>query len=104
MDSVGRAVASFHPKTQPYMLRANYARELAVEFYWALLAHAQPKNAAAALTMARQALLDGGKHDHARFAVCDHATPVLYGEQQPGLAPACGHGEERGLAVFVLDV
>jgi len=34
MDSVGRAVASFHPKTQPYMLRANYARELAA---WSVL-------------------------------------------------------------------
>ena len=28
IDSVGRAVASFHPKSQPLMLRANYAREL----------------------------------------------------------------------------
>ena len=34
IDSVGRAVASFYPRTQPYMLRANYARELAA---WSVL-------------------------------------------------------------------
>ena len=34
IDSVGRAVASFHPRAQPYMLRANYARELAA---WSVL-------------------------------------------------------------------
>ncbi len=37
-----------------YAVGDDYARELAVEFYRALLAHAQPKNAAAALTLARQ--------------------------------------------------
>ena len=41
-----------------YAVGDDYARELGVEFYRALLAHAQPKNAAAALTMARQSLLD----------------------------------------------
>src|SRR5207249_4247158 len=46
----------------------------------------QPKSAAAALTMARQSLLDPQKHDRARYDVCDHATPVLYGAEQPGLA------------------
>lgn len=69
-----------------YAVGDDYARELAVEFYRALLAHAQPKNAAAALTMARQSLLDKTKHDPTRFAVCDHATPLLYGAEQPGLA------------------
>ena len=68
-----------------YAVSDDYAREAAVEFYRALLAHAQPKNVAAALTMARQAMLDGKKHDSARFSVCDHATPILYGEEQPGL-------------------
>jgi hypothetical protein len=68
-----------------YAVGDDYARELAVEFYRALLAHSQPKSAAAALTMARRSLLDPGKHDLARFAVCDHATPVLYGAEQPGL-------------------
>lgn len=72
----------------------DYARELAVEFYRALLAHAQPKNAAAALTLARQAMLDGKKHDLARFVVCDHATPVLYGAEQPGLTLAKGRSPE----------
>jgi MFS family permease len=33
IDSLGRAVASFHPKTQPLMLRANYARELAASCF-----------------------------------------------------------------------
>ena len=73
-----------------YAVGDDYARELAVEFYRALLGHAQPKNAAAALTLAREALRDGRKHDLSRFAVCDHATPVLYGAEQPGLAPAKG--------------
>ena len=73
-----------------YAVGDDYARELAVEFYRALLAHPQPKNAAAALTLARKALLDGKRHDPARFTVCDHATPVLYGAEQPGLTLAKG--------------
>jgi len=73
-----------------YAVGDEYAREVAVEFFRALLAHAQPKTAAAALTLARQALLDERKHDPARFAVCDHATPVLYGAEQPGLTLAGG--------------
>jgi len=73
-----------------YAVGDDYAREAAVEFYRALLAHAQPKPVAAALTIARQAMLDGKKHDAARFAVCDHATPVLYGDEQPGLTLARG--------------
>ena len=76
-----------------YAVGDDYARELAVEYYRALLAHPQPKNAAA-LTLARQALLDGKKHDLARFAVCDHATPVLYGAEQPGLTLLQGRSPE----------
>ena len=68
-----------------YAVGDDYARDLAVEFYRALLAHAQPKTAAAALTMARQSLLDPKKPDPARYDVCDHATPVLYGAEHPGL-------------------
>jgi hypothetical protein len=68
-----------------YAVSDDYARELGVEFYRALLAHAQPKNAAAALTMARQALCDPHRPGYARYDVCDHATPVLYGAEQPGL-------------------
>jgi tetratricopeptide (TPR) repeat protein len=67
-----------------YAVGDEYARELAVHFYDALLADAQPKSAAAALMIARKALLKPGKHT-ARYAACDHATPVLYGEEQPGL-------------------
>lgn len=68
-----------------YSVGDDYARELAVEFYSALLAHAQPKSAAAALTMARRALLNPAPPGAARFAAADHATPVLYGEEEPGL-------------------
>lgn len=68
-----------------YAVGDDYARETAVEFYRALLAFAKPQNVAAALTTARQAMLNGKKHDLTRFSVCDHATPVLYGEEQPGL-------------------
>ena len=69
-----------------YAVGDEYARQLSVEFYRALLAHAQPKDAGAALTMARQLLLDPKKRDHQRYAVCDHATPVLYGENDPSLS------------------
>lgn len=73
-----------------YAVGDDYARELALEFYRALLAHAQPKNAAVALIQARHALLDKTKHEQSRFAICDHATPLLYGAEQPGLALARG--------------
>jgi hypothetical protein len=69
-----------------YAVGDEYARELAVEFYRALLAHPQPKDASAALTLARESLRDPRKPRFARFAACDHATPVLYGAEQPGLA------------------
>ena len=68
-----------------YAVGDDYARELGVEFYRALLAHKQPKSAAASLMMARQSLLDDGKHDPATYSVCDHATPVLYGAEHPGI-------------------
>jgi tetratricopeptide (TPR) repeat protein len=68
-----------------YAVGDEYARELGVEFYRALLAYAQPMPAAAALTTAREALRDARKPRFARFAACDHATPVLYGAEQPGL-------------------
>ena len=77
-----------------YTVGDDYARELAVEFYRALLAHTQPKNATAALTLARQALLDGKKHDLARFVAWDHVTPVLYGAEQPGLTLLQGRSPE----------
>ncbi len=69
-----------------YAVGDDYARELAVEFYRALLDHAKPKPVAAALSMARQAMLEPGRHNPARFQVCDHATPVLYGADQLGLS------------------
>ena len=84
-----------------YAVGDAYARELAVAFYRALLAHDKPKNVAEALNMARKAMLDGQKHDPAHFAACDHATPLLYGAEQPGLtlvagvSPAKASGEHR---------
>jgi tetratricopeptide (TPR) repeat protein len=77
-----------------YAVGDDYARELAVEFYRALLAHAQPKNVAAALSLARQAMLDAKQHAPSRFAACDHATPVLYGAEQPGLTLARGRSPD----------
>jgi tetratricopeptide (TPR) repeat protein len=69
-----------------YAVGDDYARDLALEFYRALLAHPQPKNAAAALTSARRALLDPTMHEGVRYGACDHATPLLYGDADPGLA------------------
>ncbi len=77
-----------------YAVGDDYARELAVAFYRALLAHAQPKPAAAALAIARKAMLDSTLPQAMRFAACDHATPVLYGEEDPHLAPVRGSSPE----------
>jgi Flp pilus assembly protein TadD len=68
-----------------YAVSDDYARELGIAFYGALLAYAQPQNAAAALATARQLLLDQAKQAGARFAICDHATPVFYGAEESGL-------------------
>lgn len=73
-----------------YAVGDDYAREMAVEFYEALFAHAQPKPVNTALAMAEAAMLESGKHEQTRFSVCDHATPVLYGEEDPGLVPPRG--------------
>lgn len=69
-----------------YAVGDDYARELAVEYYRALLAHPQPKTTDMALTLARQKLQKSNGH----HALCDHATPVLYGEIQPVLARSKG--------------
>ena len=61
-------------------------------FYRALLADPRPKDAAAALTLARRALLAGPAQASAWFQVCDHATPVPYGEEEPGLTLRPGRG------------
>lgn len=72
-----------------YAVSDDYARELAVEFYRALLAYPQPKSIATVLNLARQSLNDGG------FAACDHAAPLLYGAEQHGLAPINGVSPEH---------
>lgn len=68
-----------------YAVGDEYARELAVEFYDALLAHKQPKSVASALTLARRSLLDPNRHNLSPYDACDHATPVLYGAEQVDL-------------------
>jgi tetratricopeptide (TPR) repeat protein len=73
-----------------YSVGDEYARDLGIEFYRALLAHKQPKSAAAALTMARNALLDATR----RYDPCDHATPILYGSAKPGVSPPEGRSPE----------
>ncbi len=73
-----------------YAVGDEYARDLAVAFFRALWGYAQPQPAASALTTARQSLFHSKKHDGARYHVCDHATPVLYGSEQPGLTPPTG--------------
>ncbi len=70
-----------------------YARDLAIEFYDGLLADRAPKDAAGALAQARRALLAPGV-DQRLYSPCDHATPILYGETQPGVAPPEGENAE----------
>lgn len=77
-----------------YAVGDDYAREMAVEFYRALLAHSQPKEVATALTMARQAMRDSAKHQQSRFSVGDHATPLLYGGEQAAFVPVKGRSAE----------
>lgn len=78
-----------------YAVGDEYARDLAVEFYDALLGHTKPKTVAEALSLARKALLDPKKPEQARYASCDHATPVLYGAEQ--LALQLPKGRSAGL-------
>jgi hypothetical protein len=73
-----------------YAVGDDYARDLGVEFYRRLLADTQPKDAAEALTMARRSLLDRRRPNAARYDAADHATPLLYGEENPGLALRSG--------------
>jgi hypothetical protein len=77
-----------------YAVGDDYARSLAVKFYRALFAYEQPQPAAAALALARTALMNKNNPDAARFGACDHATPVLYGAEQPGLPLARGCSPE----------
>ncbi|MGE3724116.1 MAG: CHAT domain-containing protein [Candidatus Sericytochromatia bacterium] len=67
----------------------EYARDLGVAFYSALLAHSKLKNVSAALSMARQSLRKNA--DAIRYHVCDPATPVLYGIDDPGIILYQGH-------------
>ncbi len=68
-----------------YTVGDDFARELAVRFYDVLFERQRPVSVAHILALARKSLL----HDHGQyssyFAVCDHATPVLYGSDDPGL-------------------
>lgn len=75
-----------------YAVGDNYARELAVAFYRALLAEPQPKPAAAALASARKHKAHAPEAN--RFAACDHATPLLYGAEHPCLTLAPGRSPE----------
>ena len=65
-----------------YAVGDDYARELAIAFYRALLADKQPKTVAIALHHARESLRHSKKY---QFSACDHATPMLYGGNQTGL-------------------
>ncbi len=69
-----------------YAVGDEYARNLAIELYRALFAHTDPKSVPAALSLARKELLQRQRPDAARFDAADHATPVLYGAEDPGLA------------------
>ena len=68
-----------------YAIGDEYALALALDFYRSLFVDSEPKSAAAALTLARKALLAKGRTDAARFSAADPATPVLYGAEDPGL-------------------
>lgn len=77
-----------------YAVSDDYARELAVKFYRALLADIKPKDVAAALNLARKELANNNISETSRFTICDHATAVLYGSEQPGLSLIAGRSPE----------
>ena len=79
-----------------YSVGDDYARDLAIAFYRALLADQQPKNVAEALTMARNALRK--QTDQSRYDPCDHATPILFGAAKPGVSPPKGRGAGVGIS------
>ena len=66
-----------------YAVGDDYARELALAFYQALLADARPKSVATALAQAREQVR---KNSDVLHSPCDHATPLLFGADQTGLA------------------
>jgi tetratricopeptide (TPR) repeat protein len=63
-----------------YAVGDDYARDLAVDFYSAVLAATNPPDVAEALNRARNQ-----RRDATAYSACDHATPVLYGLADPGL-------------------
>lgn len=76
-----------------YAVSDDYARELAIKFYAALLADPAPKDAADALNRARRYLATRSS-DEVDFSVSDHATAMLYGSEQPGLGLPNGQSPE----------
>lgn len=79
-----------------YAVGDDYACALALEFYRHLLADPAPKSASAALTMARRKLGRVQPAAAGRFHPCDHATPLLYGAEQPGLPLPAGRSPLHG--------
>lgn len=71
-----------------YAIGDEYVRELALAFYRALLVNTVPRSVAQALAQARMTLLK--RTDQSHFMPCDHATPLLYGQDQSGLAGSMG--------------
>ena len=66
----------------------HYARELALVFYSALLASDTLASVAGALMLARKRM-----RNDTRFGPCDHATPLLFGEEQASLAGTLRTGD-----------
>jgi hypothetical protein len=69
-----------------YTVGDDYARDLAVDFYRAILAASNPASVAEALNLGRKHLRTAEREDPTlNYDACDHATPVLYGLADPGL-------------------
>jgi len=74
-----------------YSVGDDYARDLAAAFYGHLLADDRPKRPEEALSQARRGLMEAARRDKALgYSACDHATPVLFGAADPGVAPPAG--------------
>lgn len=78
-----------------YAVGDDYARDLALAFYQALLADAKPKSIATALAHARALVHTPAPGQaralaQARYSPCDHATPMLLGADQTNLARQAG--------------
>ena len=101
IDSVGRIVASFHPRTQPLMLRANYARELAAWCFLPLMVGAAEGGVTGVLA---KTFFAGAVDERSlNFAVAVLAGAPAFANIISFLWAALSHGRHKIRAIVTLQ-